>query len=281
MNTISTIAVDEARCVLCEACVDTCPAHIFLMDGDAVVTRDQEYCIGCGHCAAVCPEDAVVHSGLDLANFIPAPGAGIMPETLIPFLRSRRSCRSWQDREVPRKMLESLVDTARYAPTGHNAQNVSFIIIRKKEMITRLAGLAAEFYGNLATMVDNAPDSFPPTVREMVHSFRLNYDFFKAGKDRIFRGAPVVCLTHAPSENPSSIDNCLYAALHVVLTAHSMGLGSCINRYFVSAAEYVPAIGEALGLPAGNKIYGCVTLGWPAHRYVKLPARNQADVTFI
>ncbi len=115
----------------------------------------------------------------------------------------------------------------------------------------------------------------------MVHSFRLNYEFFKAGKDRIFRGAPVVCLTHAPSENPSSIDNCLYAALHVVLTAHSMGLGSCINRYFVSAAEYTPAIGEALGLPAGNKIYGCVALGWPAYRFVKLPTRNEPDVTFL
>jgi len=67
----------------------------------------------------------------------------------------------------------------------------------------------------------------------------------------------------------------------VVLTAHSMGLGSCINRYFVSAAEYTPAIGEALGLPAGNKIYACVALGWPAYRFVKLPTRNGPDVTFL
>ena len=278
---MDTISVDEKLCILCEACVDTCPAHIFFMGNGTVGTRDQEYCIGCGHCGAVCPEDAVIHSGLDLVRFTPAPETGIAPEALVPFLRSRRSCRSWQDKDVPKETLEMLIDTARYAPTGHNAQNVSFIVVRDKETIRNLSRLAAEFYGNLAAMVEKSPDGFPPTVREMVHSFRLNYEFFKAGKDRIFRGAPVVCLTHAPSENPSSIDNCLYAALHVVLTAHSMGLGSCINRYFVSAAEYTPAIGEALGLPAGNKIYGCVALGWPAYRFVKLPTRNEPDVTFL
>jgi nitroreductase/NAD-dependent dihydropyrimidine dehydrogenase PreA subunit len=278
---MSTISVDEARCILCEACVETCPAHIFFMENGAVGTRDQDYCIGCGHCAAVCPEDAVIHSGLDLARFVPAPEMGITPDLLIGFLRSRRSCRSWLDREVPKETLAKLIDIARYAPTGHNAQNVSFIIVHKKETIKKLSGLAAEFYGNLADMVEKAPEGFPPTVRDMVHSFRLNYEFFKAGKDRIFRGAPAVCLVHAPADNPSAIDNCLYAAFHVVLTAHSMGLGSCINRYFVSAAEYLPAVGEALALPAGNRIYGCVTLGWPAHDYVKMPARNEPTVTFV
>jgi len=278
---MNAISVDKNRCILCEACVDCCPAHIFFADNGAVGTRDQEYCIGCGHCAAVCPEDAVIHPGLDLAGFVHAPENVIAPEALIGYLRSRRSCRSWQDREVPKEMLDRLIDTARYAPTGHNAQNVSFIVMSSKETIATLSKLAAEFYGNLAAMVEKSPDSFGPTVREMAHSFTLNYEFYKAGKDRIFRGAPVVCLTHAPSENPSSIDNCLYAALHVVLTAHSMGLGSCINRYFVSAAEYVPAIGEALGLPAGNRIYGSVALGWPAHHYVKIPARNEPDVTYL
>ncbi len=278
MNTIST---DEARCILCEACVDTCPAHIFFMEDGAVRTRYRQYCIGCGHCIAVCPEDAVVHSAFDPAGFIPVPKVDIAPELLVGFLRSRRSCRSWLDREVPKETLDKLVDIARYAPTGHNAQNVSFTVVRKKETLKTLSGLAAEFYGNLAAMVEKNPDGFPPTVRDMVHSFTLNYEFFKAGKDRIFRGAPVVCLTHAPSENPSSIDNCLYAALHVVLAAQSMGLGSCINRYFVSAAEYVPAIAEALGLPDGHKLYGCVGLGWPAYRYVKLPPRKDPDVTFI
>ncbi|MBN2224866.1 MAG: nitroreductase family protein [Deltaproteobacteria bacterium] len=278
---MSTISVDEGRCILCEACVDTCPAHIFFIQNDTVQTHDQDYCIACGHCVAICPEDAVIHSGLDAAQFIPAPQTSVAPDVLIDLLRSRRSCRSWLDREVPKEALDRLIDTARYAPTGHNAQNVSFIVVRQKETIRELSGLAAEFYGNLADMVEKAPEGFPPTVRDMVHSFRLNYEFFKAGKDRIFRGAPVVCLTHAPAENPSSIDNCLYAAFHIVLTAHSMGLGSCINRYFISAAEYVPAIGQALGLPEGNKLYGCVALGWPAYRFVKLPARNEPSVTFI
>jgi len=278
---MNSITIDEARCVLCEACVDTCPAHIFFMEKGAVKTQGQEYCITCGHCAAVCPEDAVIHSGLDLDQFAPAPERGIAPELLLPFLRSRRSCRSWLDREVTKETLDLLIDIARFAPTGHNAQNVSFTVIRDGSAIKRLSGLAAEFYGNLATMVRKSPESFPPTVREMEHSFGLNYEFFKAGKDRIFRDAPVVCLVHAAAENPSSIDNCLYAAFHIVLAAHSMGMGSCINRYFVSAAEYVPAIGEALALPAGHKIYGCVCLGWPAHEYVKMPARNEPDVTFI
>ena len=279
---MDSISVDHNRCILCEACVNTCPAHIFYIEKSSVATRDRDYCIGCGHCVAVCPEDAVVHSGLDLAGFSPAPeGVTVSPENLYSFLRSRRSCRAYLDKEVAKETIERLIDMARFAPTGHNAQNVAYVVVRDESTIKKLSGLAAEFYGNLAAMIEKSPDRFAPNVREMEHSFRKNYEFFKAGKDRIFRGARAVVLTHAPADNPSSIDNCLYAALHVVLMAHAIGLGSCINRYFISAAEHIPAIGEALSVPAQNKLYGCVTLGWPAYSFVKLPARARPNVTFI
>lgn len=279
---MDTISVNKDRCILCGACVDTCPAHIFFDDEKEIKTRHPDYCIGCGHCAAVCPEDAVVHSGLDLSSFIPAPnGPGVTPDLLTAFLRSRRSCRAYLDKEVPKELLERLIDMARYAPTGHNAQNVAFVVVSDRPTIKKLSGLAAEFYGNLALMIEKSPDQFTPFVRDMLPGFQRNYEFYKAGKDRIFRGAPVVCLLYASADNRSSGDNCALASLHIVLTAHASGLGSCINGYFVSAAEYVPEIKEILKIPAADKIYGCVALGWPAHHFVKLPARKEAEVTFI
>lgn len=54
-------ALDEAACVGCGACVETCPFDALSLrdDVDGVVVIDREACMGCGVCVAACPQDAL------------------------------------------------------------------------------------------------------------------------------------------------------------------------------------------------------------------------------
>jgi len=274
------ISIDRKKCTLCEACIEACPAHILFKENSEVRFNHEEECIACGHCVSVCAVDAVTHKGLDLAGFLPAPeNLHLSPEAIYSFLRSRRSCRVYEAKEVSREILERLIDIARYAPTGHNRQNFEFIVVQDKGKIERLSQMAARFYGNLFKELEASPE--PGYLKTMMYDFRMNYDLYLQGKDRIFRGAPVVIFVHAPVKVFSSVDNCLYSISHIVMTAQTLGLGTCINRIFINAADRVPEIPKELGVPAEHKIFGCVTVGFPKHKFYKLPSRKSAKVKWV
>jgi nitroreductase len=237
--------------------------------------------MACGHCISVCPAAAVSHTELNTAGFLPAPKTPpVSPEVLYSFLRSRRSCRVYEAKEIPRPLLEKLIEIGRFAPTGHNRQNFEFIVVQDRAKVGRLSKAAANFlFHNFIKEVESSPESNP--LKRMIPEFRMDYEFSLQGRDRIFRGAPVVILAHAPAEISSSVDNCLYAIFHMVMAAETLGLGTCLNRRFLLAAERSPEIAGELPLPAGHKIFGCVTVGFPKLRFHKMPPRNPAKVKWL
>jgi nitroreductase/NAD-dependent dihydropyrimidine dehydrogenase PreA subunit len=278
---VPRIAIDPEICIVCGDCVRVCPS-IFSAAAEGIRITEEEHCTLCGHCLAVCPTEAIVHSGLDKREFreIP-PGAELPPENLFAFLRSRRSCRSYAPREVPRPLLEKLIDIARYAPTGHNSQNVSFVVVQTRDRIRELAGRTAVFYGNLFKMLSAPGVNLPPWLMAHMRGFRLNWEDYRQGKDRIFRDAPALILIHAPAENVSSAQNCHLAMAHIIFQAASLGLGTCLNGYFVSAAERDPSIVRDLEIPKENKIFTCCTAGFPALKFRRLVQRNPPAVRWL
>jgi len=280
MDLKNRITVDDGICSLCEVCITVCPAHLFVLENERILARDQEHCIECGHCVAACPDEAVTHQSLNLDELVPVSvDDRISPDHLVDFLRSRRSCRTYKNTPPSRELIERLIECARFAPTGHNSQNVDIIVIQDPSLIRKLSQTAAAFFGNLAQLIEKGE----PTVahmQEFLHGFRLNYAFSLQGKDRIFRGAPVVVLFHAEKIRATNKDNCLYALYHMVLLAQSLELGSCINGYFTAAAEWVPEIPQMLNIPADHQIFGCLTLGYPVTTFLKKPSRRPARVTW-
>ena len=278
---MAQIRVDPEKCTACGTCSTACPA-IFILEGEKVRTFDEEHCTLCGHCLALCPVDAITIQELDPEEFSDLPkDLKISPETLAVFLRSRRSCRVFADKEVSRQALEKLIDMARYAPSGHNSQNFEFMVINKRQMVQTLAQRTAVFYGNLYKMLTAPGVNVPPWLQTHMRGFRLNWEYYQAGKDRIFRNAPALIVIHALAENSSSAQNCHLAMAHIILQAHAMGLGTCINGYFTTAAERDPSIVKELEIPKENKIFTCCTVGYPVLKFKKLVQRRPPSVRWL
>ncbi len=59
-------------------------------------------------------------------------------------VKSRRSLRRFVNTDVPYEMVELLIDAARWAPNAGNRQPWYFVVVKNKELISRLA---LEAYG--------------------------------------------------------------------------------------------------------------------------------------
>ncbi|MCX7942260.1 MAG: nitroreductase family protein, partial [Dictyoglomaceae bacterium] len=58
---------------------------------------------------------------------------------VINVIKSRVSIRSYLDKEIPKEILEDLIDCARLAPSGYNKQPWTFLVVTDKELKDKLA----------------------------------------------------------------------------------------------------------------------------------------------
>ena len=54
-------------------------------------------------------------------------------------LRTRRSIRAYEDRAVPRGVIEEILECARWSPSGRNVQPWSFVVLTDKEKLRQIA----------------------------------------------------------------------------------------------------------------------------------------------
>lgn len=68
---VSTLRLDQKRCVGCGECVRVCPHGVFAISGKKACTVDPDACMECGACARNCPVQAVtVTPGVGCAEYI-------------------------------------------------------------------------------------------------------------------------------------------------------------------------------------------------------------------
>ncbi|MHA2394916.1 MAG: nitroreductase family protein, partial [Promethearchaeota archaeon] len=63
----------------------------------------------------------------------------IEPQTLLDFIKARRSIRAFQDKEVPENEIQMVLEAGRWAPSASNRQPWKFILIKSKDILKSLA----------------------------------------------------------------------------------------------------------------------------------------------
>jgi nitroreductase/NAD-dependent dihydropyrimidine dehydrogenase PreA subunit len=273
---MSLFSIDRKKCKRDGICAAECPAQIIVQADKksfpSLLANGEEFCINCGHCVAVCP-----YGALTLAT-MPVDACPVIQENLLPdaealkqFLLSRRSIRQYKKSPVSHKLLAELIDTARYAPTGSNKQQVHWMVFQNPDDVHHLAELVIDFMKMM----------LPVTTDEAtVKRFRRLVNVWESGRDRIMRGAPHLIIVHGPSDQSFPEADCAIALTYLELYAFAKGLGTCWAGYFTAAAGLHEPLIKALGLPAGHQCYGAVMLGYPQYSYHRIPRRNEPLITW-
>ena len=63
----------------------------------------------------------------------------IDPEILLDFIKERRSIRAFQDKQIPEKEIEMILEAGRWAPSASNRQPWEFIVIKNRDILKKVA----------------------------------------------------------------------------------------------------------------------------------------------
>ncbi len=291
---MAEIRIDESLCKRDGLCAVTCVQGIFQQEEKGTVPEiiGAESCFLCGQCVAICPHDAIVHG-----DFPEGSVGAVKPEhestyeQVLQLVRSRRSKRAFKDMPVERVDIEKIIEAARFAPSGHNAQGTHFVVVQDPERIREIGRLTADglrkmvkpFRSPIARIFARravGKRMFDMIVRfapELEHLARL-YD---EGSDVLLYNAPALLLFHADEVGVSSGTDANLALQNASLAAETVGLGCFYTGFVVSTCERDDSIAKFLSLPEHHKIYAGLALGYPKLTFRKWPERKPARVTWL
>ena len=227
----------------------------------------------CGHCEVVCPNNALTHLLSQIALKSAEEGnLNIDSVTLSQYFQNRRSIRNYLLKPVDNKILEQLMDTVRYAPTGGNRQLNQWIIVSGKEMKQKLTdGAITWMKAILLTNPELAGG----------YNFQAVITAVENGVNLICRNAPHVVVGYTAGSHTGGVRDSIIAASHLELLAPSFGLGTCWAGFLMTALQYSPELKKILGIDEASNIHAALMLGYPKFKYYRIPARDEADVKWL
>ena len=194
---------------------------------------------------------------------------------LLEGIETRKSHRAFKSTPIPRETIERILSAARKSPSYTNTQpwEVAVVCGSKKD------GLSKILYDMAKSHVPAVPDvSFPKSWPEEMAkrakehgSRRLEFigvkldDAQRREEIRLenyqFYGAPCILFLFMEREltNWSIFDMGLFTQ-SIVLAAHALGLGSCIQA---SITGYPDAIRKFLEIPSSKLLMLGISIGYP------------------
>lgn len=190
------------------------------------------------------------------------------------FLRSRRSVRAFEPREIPADLVERILESATWAPNSHNRQAWAFVQLSSEQSREALVGaLTPHFVGAL---VD---EGF--SAREAEATAR--------SKNQRILDAPeaiLICLDTSrldsyedrardAGEKTIGQQSVALAGGQMLLAAHAEGLGAV----WVCAPLFRPReVGEALDLAPELETQAIILMGYPGQSPKVKSRRSLEDV---
>jgi nitroreductase/Pyruvate/2-oxoacid:ferredoxin oxidoreductase delta subunit len=268
---MALIEIDKETCTKCGICTLMC-GMIWGKKGDypAQVPGTDEFCMRCGHCVGICPTGSLTHQEMPPEQTpVVKKSLEITFDQCAQLIKSRRSIREFKDKDMPKEEIERIIDVARYAPTGHNFQDVRWLVINDRACMRKLAAIGADWLRFIVASNQQFAALFAGIVQAL-----------DAGIDKFFHNAPAAVLAYAEKNNPIAATDCAIALGYFDLAAKCAGLGCCWDGFFYMSAGSYPPMMEAIALPEGFAPYGALVVGYPEYKYQRIPARKAARIIY-
>ena len=292
-----TIKVNPGTCSKCGLCTRICPTKVFrAITGDDKVITHMEECVLCGQCICGCPTNSIIHSGFNPGNFIRIKNKRpATPELAFEFLSQRRSVRNYKQVAPPAELLEKIVQIAGFAP-GSPHHRVGWVremtIVTGDDNMKMIRDITAEYIQKTIRLLNSwylkAMANFSELAKAgigVVPDLQMRIDQYRNKNDLIIYNAPAAIFFHAPKYSSTPQTDCDTALQVIQLYAESFGLATCWNGLIQGAAsgdhlKGFTKLAEFLHIPAKNKCYAAMTIGYPSVHLHSIPERK-VDITFI
>jgi len=179
---------------------------------------------------------------------------------LIDLLHKRRSLRRYENRPVPHRLIEQVLEAAIWSPSAHNRQPWRFAVITTGAEKERLAlAMGARLRRDLTA--DNAPQAV------IDKDVNRSYDRITSAPVLVLLALSMVDMdvyTDAKrnhNEYLMAVQSTAMAGQNLLLAAHAVGLGAC----WMCAPLFCPdVVQETLELPDDWQPQALITMGYPA-----------------
>ncbi|MBO1679720.1 nitroreductase family protein [Bittarella massiliensis (ex Durand et al. 2017)] len=252
------VIIDRSRCVGCGLCSRVCVAHNIAVSGQKAGTIG-DACIFCGQCLAVCPQKAISMAGCGDGQVEKKGDVRLCPDAVLDVIRFRRSIRTFQQRAVPREVLEQVLEAGRLTHTAKNAQDLSFVVLDRER--DRVEGMALKLFRAVRPIVGR----FSPLARNS----RIDDHFF-------FFRAPIAIAVLAENRT-----NGVLAAQNMEFVAEANGLGVLYSGFFTMAARASRKIKQAIGVPKGKQVAMTLVLGYPGVKFLRSTPHRELDARYL
>jgi nitroreductase len=169
---------------------------------------------------------------------------------VIETIKTRRSVRSYDSKEIPRELLNAIIEAGNEAPSAMNSQPWRFVVVQEVAAKRKLLGAAMP---NAKKITEGVKDIDP----ERYESIKKRYAEMP---DPIYYSAPSVVFVIGSGRYAAH--SCPLACENMMLAAHSLGLGSCWVGFGAMVTDD-PEVRDLLELQEEEAIFGPILLGYP------------------
>lgn len=161
---------------------------------------------------------------------------------ILEAIKKRQSVRSYQDKEIPKEMLQEILEAGRLAPSAKNTQSWKFIVVKDKELRKKLVPACKnqKFVGEAPVVIAGCGTNTEYIMSNGEHSY--------------------------PIDLAIALD-------HMSLQAASLGLGTCWLGAF-----YQDQVKEILGIPKEVRVVALMTVGYPKKLETKTGRKPLSEI---
>ena len=170
---------------------------------------------------------------------------------------------------VENDKIIKLIEMARYAPTGHNAEAVEWLVFNDKDKVDKIKAMVADWMKQIV-------DEKHPLAEMLGIAERL--ELLAQGRDIVMRGTSTLVVARGGSGALTAQQDVDIALSYLELAAIPLGLGTCWAGIITVASMMSPPVKEEMNL--GDSYYYPMMLGYPKFSYKRQPKRKDPKITF-
>ncbi|MBW1767592.1 MAG: nitroreductase family protein [Deltaproteobacteria bacterium] len=203
-------------------------------------------------------------------------------EQVFEVIKNRKSIRKYKPDPIPRDTLERLIEAARWAPSGENAQPWRFVIVEDRERIKAI--------GKVAGMADRRQFSAEFAAGETEERLKKIKDPKKRQKiigkltgghvSSFLENAPLVIIVCGRKDVWDLPYDCSAAIENILIMAVASGLGTCWVESPVMDVRDEEKIKAMLEIPKGFKVLTAISAGYPDEAPKPRPRLPRDELVF-